>query len=1622
MRCVDPPTGASTDCPYNDRMKLTVGERLEGGGPAQQPGGYVVTGVVRETPWHGLYTGKKVFYNFDFTAKRVRETDEVEWLDVYLRTIRYPVLDDPAYVQQRRTLTRAEVRAILGNRHSNLWPEPLDLLEIENTRDPFLFNAENLRTTEPIVVFTRPRGRFTLDWQQQVLPITSILSVLAELLEFMKQAHAEGLLLLDLAPSSLLIDASDRVHYVGTELVLSQQSALLKEVTPTALWARLFPAERFARGYAPPECFDASRRPDTRTDLYAWGMLAFSLFMGADLETLAREQGRPWLQLNEGHWSNFEKLLAQLPAHSIAGWAEQIGVDAQALLDNWPSKLVAFFRVLLNPDPARRPRTVAESLLWLADPPPSPITGIVALHTGSDMAKLLLDCSGLEPGLEMRVQCAIMASPQLPTEGTTVADGPLCSIVSLTSLPLTTDPIFYTVFTRRDHAGRHSYSPGMAAELWQPNGNNLRAWAEQQAANAVDSQPTTLASMVLSVIDMDLVAESLCVSMLPEVRCWGLQRIEHALRSQRFTNTIETLLWRYLADAKMSLRQTAALLLWSHHPARSDALVVMLVEALETPPVDVQVSITPFLRQLQLPEERIRNVLSQLDARRPTECPLCKKILTSAERSAHLQSEHGYLLYQGDVLPAGIVLRRLWERLFAQHDQQAHEELLNLYRNLPASGRDHVRALEQYLDDLQRCLEGDIRTVGAAGLDPYSNGRTGTPVALTYASLGFYQSNLRASQSFLTIARALLRCGKRRLVEIGAQAVLPYLQEQLRGRNSVADLRRAIGQIVEPEQTDLQIELCQQLGRLGVDAATVSICVTQSQEERLVSCSECQSQVHARDLELHLRRAHQIFQFRGDRKSYVEARDAILSAVCTPPPDLAAWKSLQLLAEDKHPGERDRYLVNWIYQYLRAVNPELLSPNIAGLAEVLVNSGAHVPLMSHFAGAGKNASWELLGQNIAIEICGRLTGPIAAPLVRMVLPFLDLRDLPRRARENAAITLLRGAGGDEALGIEILRAFLAQTSKKRGVEKLQQLEQRFGHSRAIDAVLMEVEDEIRMSCPRCPTELRKKDMVAHLWDRHRLYLDGQRVREPWRVIEDWVVDYGLEKDPQVLERCRNLALQDDPRDGLTRLNRLLFRRGLRERELLSELREQASARNATLCPHCSATVDIAESLKIDPIVLDSSRLEGFGYLIEVSDRGLVPKVRVETPDAIVYRGREVGRTLTRLGALLSAVVPITLATYAVLSWYFSDREVAPELLGATAAGAGLLTAGLVYLLWPNPRPAKERLVHAAWRILVPEMLQRDFDPRAWGFLHGLVEITETVRRQRISHDLLLECCEEASNAARSEPLAQACLARLCRRSLADMAHAGEDPFDFVLTLAAECFKGKIPLSFLSDLLANFHGRDRTQWSDGDLNRLPILIAHQAFTAEAEIDDWLNLGRAYPRLASILNLEQRWHWLQYFSIWSQRNLAQWEEVSPALTMIELARDESEYEEILTHYPDVLLYAPKANIVIGSKGVWIEGVCVTSFQKGTDVSLHKFSGNYELTVGAIKIRCSENPRSYVDDIEQWLDYYFHEFLPTVPNVARPLLESKHRMWQLAKTTCPECGKSLVPCLGDLGVALR
>ncbi len=812
-------------------MQLSVGERLEGSGPEQQPGGYVVTGVVAETPWSGLYTAKKVFYNFDFTAKRVRETDDKEWLDVLLRTIRYPVLDQADYVAQRRALARAEVRGILGNRHSNLWPEPIDLLELEEPRDPFTFFADGQDGLggEPIVVFARPQGLFLPAWRQQVLPLSSVLSVLAELLEFIRQAHDEGLLLLGLAPDAVVIDALERVHYVGTDMALAQHSPLLADTDGTDAWSRFFPPERFPRGFAAPECALRGGRPDRRSDLYSWGCLVYALLTGDSPVQIAQAQGRPWAAFQTEHFARLEQVLDHVPTALHGPWAEQLGLSASALPPDWPRHVLGVLRLLLNANPNQRPGSVAELRRWLISLPPPAIAGMVALQIDPGAARLLIDCSALDPGVHLRVRRGRGRAPTDPDEGEAIYDGPAKPVVLDDDLPLTPDlsSLFYTVWTVKGGV----FSAGLAEVLWQPSPANLQRWVEEQALLAQDGDmyPPRVA-MVLGVIDPVEAAYGLLSSVSPRARGWGLRRLEHALRGEFRFSLAEPVLWQYLHDPSAEMRQAAALDIWQYSETRDNDLLLRLLEALEAPPLDRAPPVSSFLAALNLPESRVARVLQTLDERRPTTCPLCDQPIPASERLAHLRKAHGYVDLDGDAIPYDDAVARLWERVLHRQDAPAHERLLEIYLR-HAAGRCRAAG------------PGSLRRRSAeAGARPGSNGRR-RAVALPFAAFEAYLATLRQSEPFMPIVRLMLLLGDDRLRELGRESLVPVLADKLRGESVGADdVWHALEEAcLGADMIEERLRLCQRLPALGVDAAAVGACMMRLQDDRLEHCSECRA-------------------------------------------------------------------------------------------------------------------------------------------------------------------------------------------------------------------------------------------------------------------------------------------------------------------------------------------------------------------------------------------------------------------------------------------------------------------------------------------------------------------------------------------------------------------------------------------------------------------------------------------------------------------------------------------------------------------------------------------------------------------------------------------------------------
>src|SRR5262249_29193687 len=141
-------------------------------------------------------------------------------------------------------------------------------------------------------------------------------------------------------------------------------------------------------------------------------------------------------------------------------------------------------------------------------------------------------------------------------------------------------------------------------------------------------------------------------------------------------------------------------------------------------------------------------------------------------------------------------------------------------------------------------------------------------------------------------------------------------------------------------------------------------------------------------------------------------------------------------------------------------------------------------------------------------------------------------------------------------------------------DRLRRLEQLTGKATAIDELCTRLEEKIRLRCPRCDTQARRKEMIRHLWTAHSLLLYGRRVREPWQLVEDLILEYQARGDAQLLERCRPLGEFLDPARGLERVYRVSLAKGLHDVEAREALLNQARQGRGSLCPHCYAFVPV----------------------------------------------------------------------------------------------------------------------------------------------------------------------------------------------------------------------------------------------------------------------------------------------------------------------------------------------------------------------------------------------------------------------------------------------------------------
>lgn len=977
-------------------------------------------------------------------------------------------------------------------------------------------------------------------------------------------------------------------------------------------------------------------------------------------------------------------------------------------------------------------------------------------------------------------------------------------------------------------------------------------------------------------------------------------------------------------------------------------------------------------------------------------CPECRRELRESDQPGHLVREHGYVDLDGILMLSAAARTCLWDRVFTTGDVRAHDRLCQLFAREPEppTGRSsYIVALER--EWLYRA-------------DALLSSKRGEFLRLVRC--------LRQQEAVRSHFWQLLLSPDRRIRELGRELVLPDLVAAPETtKASAAVVHGWLDTLCPVDDRNDKVRTCQRLAQLGVPPAAITQCLHELRGERPAPCPECAAAVSQEEVEEHLRRVHHIYQFRGIRRPLLEMSATLFDAVCNTQPDAEAWQAIESLARDEHGANADSFLAAGVMAALKEVKaedqPEVLKP----AAEIIAGSGSASGIAVVLA-----ASAEPMARQLALTLATLLPAPLSSGLVAALRPLLSAKHVPRELQVTAAAALLRTTGKEGPAALETINALVARGGKARAVDSLNRLEEHFGPSALLAERRAQIENKIRMRCPRCGIQLRRPQMAEHLWSDHSLLLDGRRVREPWRLVQDWIDDYRRQENSELLVRCRALGRHLDPDHGLHRVHRLILAGGIADGEALRSLVTEARRRRASLCPRCFALVPLPHEHMPRPLNQSHGRLSLGGYCVEVSEHGLVPRLSIDGPSGFTLRGREPGRLpLTRKGAILLLAGPsVALALIcAVLLNLWPHLSLAlPVIIFLLVALAAYLGAGFYWWLQPGPL---DRAVDFAWTRLVPLLCPREVTAEESTFLAGLALTTVSHGRAELRQQELERVLGviERSVAAGASPLAH--LAALQRLAVADAFAAGHDPVSLVVEQISPCFDGRLPLAFAQWLLAEWEG---SWWTAGNLARLRILLCDRAFEAGWEVDDLVEAGLTAPALDDVLQTADTCGLALLRLLWSLRPSRPWAAWSEAATVFELAENLEDGQAWLHKYPDLLLVdTGRPAVIICGRGIMFQETLFTKTPRPIDMrSRRDFDGiEYELILGEHSFRLLSHPAALIARLQQWCRYFFDEFLPQADRV---------RAWQAPQgsksaqfheaVACPECRRLLLPRAGQVG----
>lgn len=1310
---------------------------------------YRITEVIAESPWGGLYRGRKVFRNFDFVKRCLIEVEDDECLDVLLKTLAYPVIDQREYVSARRDHAWFEAKKVLGCRKTNLIPEPLDFLEVRNDQDGFEFpHAGRSAVREPVMVCEFVYGENLARWRQQNSPdVARNLRVLAELLELINVLHGQHVLMNNVGPAAFWADEMDRVHFVGTENVIDESKA--------AAWRMLFPPERYARGFAAPELCEPGGAPSRESDLFGWAGLAYFLITGESPAALAVQQQRKSPRFGPPQRERLKTALDSLERSRLPDFMSLFEIGGSRFEKTWPDSFVEVLLACLHEERDRRPPDVPSLRHWWQAAPPAPVPVAVGVCKNGRL-RLVFSTSGLADSLRYVVRRQIGETPRSVNAGIEVWSGDSARLVeddaSKHSVPhgRGTPPSDwrYGVFTIDDRDGTNSVSRAAPVRIFVADTTEFAIQVAEELADSPDLDSASDAAELPATLDLlgqlegaTSLATQLFRSQREAVRAWSVEVLRRHLQRLPYDQDCRAVLLNLgLRDLSDQVRQKSAMVAVQTAPTCDLSFVIDLATRLGGNAIEDRIRAARGLASMGVPPELSQQATRALEADRPVPCRECGQSVRAGDLDEHLIEIHAYIAVEGKALPLKEGLHKLWSKTLKHFAPDAFAAIGAEFAR--RHGRQASTALLQsFRQQFQRVNERQLSAASESNLSDYFDRTART---------------LHSHQLGKSLARHLLTDSDARLRDLGRRYFVPGVVQLYSSDDAdLRQFRKSIDFLVPNSAAGERIRFCRLLEKRGANPVVTRQAEQELERERIEPCPECGESMMRRDLGRHRRLRHEVFELDGIRHDWQTLVGRLVDRILKGTSDLFAAQTLCEVHQERFGTEAPIEIARLLIANLNEIEESSALEQIQSAARSL----APLAIGSSICSCALAMPIQR-GQVLGLSLFAQLSRCDDLDLARTVAGVSGRSAIPLDIRKSVTENLLRIAYKEVSLCREALMR-LAQSAPGDALAKidlLQSLKQRAGESALVDDVCRQLEEGRRIRCTKCEQVFNGREMADHALKAHGLIFDGRLLRQPWAVAMECLDSFVTTSNPAMLERGESYSKVGSHADrSFLNFIREALRRGIDRRNYRQTLEKAAVDSGESICPSCFSPVADPNGPPTAVALNGQGNLSSpYMRVRRVGDERFVFQYDLELGKR-AWTGRQPPMRPTRAGAVLAILGAFWIpALIFALVGFMPTPGAMKFAAGSFSVGA---VAAIVALLAYRPRWAS--VLDFTWSFVTPELLKHGLDLNSTAFLRGLSNAStgqgRIAARRRPLTDLIEELKKDISDGALdpaclSEPL------------------------------------------------------------------------------------------------------------------------------------------------------------------------------------------------------------------------------------------------------------------------------